>query len=54
MVFGASSIDGKAIQVNGNNIEWVTNAKHLGNVHTVVDDKLSDLKDLNTEKIVLL
>ena len=37
----------KAIQVNGNNVDWVTNARHLGNV---VDNKLSDLKDINAKK----
>ena len=42
MVFGASNGNCKAIQVNGNNVDWVTNAIHLGNV---VDNKLSDLKD---------
>ena len=44
MVFGVSSGNCKAIQVNGNNVDWVTNARHLGNV---VDNKLSDLKDIN-------
>ena len=51
MVFGASNVDCKAIQVNGNNVDWVTNAKHLGNV---VDDKLSDSKGINAKKVVLL
>ena len=51
MVFGASNVDCNAIQVNGNNIDWVTNAKHLGNV---VDDKLSDSKDIHAKKVVLL
>ena len=37
----------KAIQVNGNNVDWVTNARHLGNV---VDNKLSDLNDINAKK----
>ena len=37
MVFGASNGNCKAIQVNGNNVDWVTNARHLGNV---VDNKL--------------
>ena len=41
MVFGASNANCKAIQVNGNNVEWVTNAKHLDNI---VDDKFSDLR----------
>ena len=36
----------KAIQVNGNNVDWVTNAIHLGNV---VDNKVSDLKDINAK-----
>ena len=27
--------------------DWVSNAKHLGNV---IDDKLSDLKDINAKK----
>ena len=35
------------LQVNGNNVDLVTNAKHLGNV---VDDKLSDLKNINAKK----
>ena len=48
MVFGASNVNCKAIQVNANNVEWVTNAKPLG---TVVYDKLSDLKDINAKKI---
>ena len=47
MVFGASNVDCKAIQVNGNNVTWATNAKHLGNV---VDHKLSDLNDINAKK----
>ena len=47
MVFGTSNANCKAIQVNGNNVDWVSNAKHLGNV---VDDKLSDLKDINAKK----
>ena len=47
MVFGASNVNCKAIQVNGNNVDWVSNAKHLGNV---IDDKLSDLKDINAKK----
>ena len=47
MVFGASNVDCKAIQVNGNNVTWATNAKHLGNV---VDHKLSDLSDINAKK----
>ena len=47
MVFGTSNYC-KAIQVN---VDWVSNAKHLGNV---VDDKLSDLKDLNAKKVILL
>ena len=51
MVFGASNVDCKAIQVNGNNVDWVTNAKHLGNVG---DDKQSDSKDINPKKVVLL
>ena len=38
-------------QFNGNNVHWVSNAKHLGNV---VDDKLSDLKDINAETVILL
>ena len=50
MVFGASNGNCKAIQVNGNNVDWVTNA-HLGNV---VDNKLSDLKDVNAKKVILL
>ena len=41
----------KAIQVNGNNVDWMTNARHLGNV---VDNKLSDLKDINAKKVILL
>ena len=44
MVFGASTDNMKAIQVNGNNDEWVTN---LGNVF---DDKLSHLKDINAKR----
>ncbi len=32
MVFGASNGNFKAIQVNINNVDWVTNATHLGNV----------------------
>ena len=51
MVFGTSNVNCKAIQVNGNNVGWVSNAKHLGNV---VDDKLSDLKDINAKKVNLL
>ena len=51
MVFGTSNANCKAIQVNGNNVDWVSNAKHLGNV---VDDKLSDLKDINAKKVILL
>ena len=51
MVFGASNGIGKAIQVNGNNVDWVTNARNLGNV---VDNKLSDLKDKNAKKVILL
>ena len=51
MVFGTSNVICKAIQVNGNNVDWVSNAKHLGNV---VDDKLSGLKDLNAKKVILL
>ena len=51
MVFGASNGNCKAIQVNGNNVDWVTNARHLGNV---VDNKLSDLKDINAKKVILL
>ena len=51
MVFGASNGTCKAIQVNGNNVDWVTNARHLGNV---VDNKLSDLKDINAKKVILL
>ena len=47
MVFGASNGNCKAIQVNGNNVDWVTNVRHLGNV---VDNKLSDLKDINAKK----
>ena len=47
MVFCASNGNCKAIQVNGNNVDWVTNARHLGNV---VDTKLSDLKDINAKK----
>ena len=43
----ASNGNCKAIQVNGNNVDWVTNARHLGNV---VDNKLSDLKDINAKK----
>ena len=31
VVFGASNGNCKAIQVNGNNVDWVTNARHLGN-----------------------
>ena len=31
----------------GYNVDWVTNARHLG---SVVDNKLSDLKDINAEK----
>ena len=50
MVFGASNVDCKAIQVNGNNVTWATNAKHLGNV---VDHKLSDLNDINAKKVIL-
>ena len=51
MVFGASNGNYKAIQVNGNNVDWVTNARHLGNV---VDNKLSDLKEINVKKVILL
>ena len=51
MVFGTSNVNCKAIQVNGNNVDWVSNAKHLGNV---VDDKLADLKDINAKKVILL
>ena len=51
MVFGASNGNCKAIQVNGNNVDWVTNAKHLGNV---VDNKLSYLKDINAKKVIVL
>ena len=52
ILFGASNGKfGKAIQVNGNNVDWVTNAIHLGNV---VDNKLSDLKDINAKKVILL
>ena len=51
MVFDASNGNCKAIQVNGNNVDWVTNAIHLGNV---VDNKLSDLKDINGKKVILL
>ena len=53
MVFGASNgrPNCKAIQVNGNNVDWVTNAIYLGNV---VDDKLSDLKEINAKKVILL
>ena len=51
MVFGASNGNCKAIQANGNNVDWVTNARHLGNV---VDNKLSDLKDINAKKFILL
>ena len=51
MVFGTNNVNCKAIQVNGNNVDWVSNAKHLGNI---VDDKLSDLKDINAKKIILL
>ena len=47
MVCGASNVDCKAIQVNGNNVTRATNAKHLGNV---VDHKLSDLNDINAKK----
>ena len=50
-MFGASDVNCKAIQVNANNVEWVTNAKPLGNV---VDDKLSDLKDINAKNVILL
>ena len=32
MVFGASSVNCKAIQVNGNNADWMMNAKQLGSV----------------------
>ena len=46
-MFGTSNVNCKAIQVNGNNVDWVSNAKHLGNV---IDDKLSDLKDINAKK----
>ena len=51
MVFGASNVNCKAIQVNGNNVDWVTNARLLGNV---VDNELSDLKDINAKKVILL
>ena len=51
MVFGTINVNCKAIQVNGNYVDWVSNAKHLGNV---VDDKLSDLKDINAKKVILL
>ena len=44
MVFGEGNVNCKASQGNGNIVDWVTNAEHLGNV---VDDKLSDLKDIN-------
>ena len=47
MVFGASNGNCKVIQVNGNNVDWETNARHLGNV---VDNKLSDLKDINAKR----
>ena len=48
MVFGASNDNCKAIQVNGNNVDWVTNVIHLGNV---VDNKLSGI---NAKKVILL
>ena len=51
MVFRTSNVNCKAIQVNGNNVDWVSNAKHLGNV---VDDKLTELKDINAKKVILL
>ena len=47
MVLGAINGNCKAIQGNGNNVDLVTNARHIGNV---VDNKLSDLKDLNAKK----
>ena len=48
MVFGASNGNCKAIQVNGNNVDWVTNARHLGNV---VDFRLEGYK---CKKVILL
>ena len=51
IVFGAINVNCKAMQVNGNNVECVTNAKHLGNV---VDDMFSDLKGINAKKFILL
>ncbi len=44
IVFGEGNVNCKASQGNGNIVDWVTNAEHLANV---VDDKLSDLKDIN-------
>ena len=35
MVFGASNGNCKAIQVNGNKVDWVTNAGHLGNYREI-------------------
>ena len=32
IVFGASSVNCKAIQANGNNADWIMNAKQLGSV----------------------
>ena len=36
MVFGAINGNCKAIQVSGNNVDWVTNARHLGNVVIII------------------
>ena len=50
MLFGASNGNCKTIQVNRNNVDWVTNAIHLGNI---VDNKLSDLKVINAKNVIL-
>ena len=47
IVFGAINVNCKAMQGNGNNVECVTNAKHLGNV---VDDMFSDLKGIHYQR----
>ena len=51
IVFGEGNVNCKASQGNGNIVDWVTNAEHLANV---VDDKLSDLKDINAIYFILL
>ena len=47
----ASNGNCKAIQVNGNNVDWVTNARHLGNV---VDNKYLRLEGYKCKKKVIL